>query len=364
MSESPDRAKIRVLVVDDSAVARELLTHVLESDPRIRVVGSAASGNEAVEAVAQKRPDVVTMDYHMPAMNGLDAARKIMETHPVPIIIVSASSAAAQVASAHAFLDAGALAVLEKPVGPSHRRYRASAKELVDTVKWVSEVRVVKRWPKRGAHVVPAAALPAAGAAQSAQRPFDVIAIGASTGGPFVLKTILSDLPKDFTVPILVVQHIATGFTQGLVDWLAQSSGFDVRVARSGDPVLATRAYVAPDGVHMTLSHDGRIVLSAAPPENGHRPSVSCLFRSVAKHAGGRAVGVLLTGMGKDGADGLKLMKETGAITIAQDQQTSVVHGMPGEAIGLGAATHVLAADAIAEALRNAAARTAMEKQK
>jgi two-component system chemotaxis response regulator CheB len=178
-----------------------------------------------------------------------------------------------------------------------------------------------------------------------------IVAVGASTGGPVVLKAILCALPKNFPAPVLIVQHIATGFTEGLADWLAQSSGVPVHVAAPGEALLPGHVYVAPDGLHMQLAPDGRIALSADPPFNGHRPSVSHLFRSVAAALGRNAAGVLLTGMGRDGAEELKLMKDAGAVTIAQSADSCVVPGMPGEAIRLGAATHVLSPERIAETL-------------
>jgi len=341
---------IRVLVVEDSPVVREFLVHLLGSDPEIDVIGTAANGERAVEAAQHQRPDVITMDIHMPEMNGLDATRRIMETHPTPIVIVSGSSAREEVTSAFRLLEAGAVAVVEKPRGPGHPDHETAARELVQTVKLMSEVKVVRRWPKKGNRMFSPPARPAADLAPI-RAEVKLVAIGASTGGPIALKTILSGLPKAFPVPILMVQHIATGFTQGFVEWLAQSSGFAIHVATHGDYLLPGHVYVAPDGFHMKLESSGRIALSSDRPENGHRPSVSHLFRSVATVFGRNAVGVLLTGMGKDGAEELKLMKEKGAVTIAQDQESSIVHGMPGEAISLDAATHVLSPDRIAEAL-------------
>jgi len=354
MSEGRAQARIRVLVVDDSPVVRELLVYLLGADPRIQVVGTAGNGEEALEAVKHKKPDVVTMDYHMPKMNGLEATRKIMETHPVPIVIVSGSSARDEASAAFRLLEAGAIAVVEKPVGVGHPRHEAAAKELLQTVKLMSEVKVVKRWPRREAGA-PAALLRPAAELAPVQAEIKLVAIGASTGGPIVLKTILAGLPENFPVPILIVQHIAAGFTQGLADWLAQSSGFAVYVASADQSLLPGHAYVAPDGLHMKLAPEGRIVLSAEAPENGHRPSVSTLFRSVATAVGRNAIGVLLTGMGNDGARELRLMKNKGAVTIAQDQETSVVHGMPGEAIKLDAATLVLPPEKIAAVLTSLA---------
>lgn len=342
--------KIRVLVVEDSRVMRELLVHLLSADPGIEVTGFANDGEEALEAVKEKKPDVVTMDFHMPKVNGLDATRRIMESHPTPIVIVSGSSARDEVTSAFRLLEAGALAVVEKPRGPGHPDHEAAVRELVQTVKTMAEVKVVRRWARRE---TPLPSPPSsrnirieAAAAQAR-----LVAIGASTGGPIVLKTILAGLPRDLTVPILIVQHIASGFTEGFVEWLGQASGFAVQVATDAAQPLPGHAYVAPDGLHMKLRHDGAIALSRDAPENGHRPSVSCLFRSVAAVLGRYAVGVLLTGMGKDGAEELKLMRDKGAVTIAQDRDSSVVHGMPGEAVSLEAASYVLSPAEIAAAL-------------
>lgn len=343
-------AKVQVLVVEDSPVMRELLVHIFGADPEIAVIGTAGNGDEAIEAVKRRQPDVITMDVHMPKMNGMDATRKIMETNPVPIIILTGSSVRGEVAATFRALEAGALAVVEKPPGIGHPGHETAVKELVQTVKLMSEVKVVKRWPKRQA-AAPAEPARRAIELAPAQTEIKLVAIGASTGGPIVLKTILSGLPRDFPVPILIVQHIATGFTEGFAEWLAQSTGVAVHVAAHGEPLLRGHAYVAPDGFHLSVEESGRIALSSQEPENGHRPSVSRLFRSVAKVMGRNAIGVLLTGMGKDGAEELKLMKEKGAVTIAQNQETSVVYGMPGEAVNLDAATHVLSPDEIAPAL-------------
>jgi len=343
-------ARVRVLIVEDSPVVRELLEHVLETDPEIRVIGAARDGEEAVEAARRLKPDIITMDFHMPRMNGLDATRRIMETHPAPIVIVSGSSARHEVAQSFRLLEAGALAVVAKPPGPGHPEHAAAARELVQTVRLMAEVRVVRRWPRREA-TLRAAPLRRPVEAALDRPEIRLVAIGASTGGPVALNTILSALPGDFSVPILIVQHIAAGFTEGFVDWLARSSGLPVHVATGGARPLPGHVYVAPDGRHMRLERDGSLALGGEAPENGHRPSVAHLFRSVAAAMGPHAVGVLLTGMGTDGAAELGRMKEQGAITIAQDEGTSVVHGMPGEAISLDAATHVLSPGEIATAL-------------
>ncbi|MBI4462806.1 MAG: chemotaxis-specific protein-glutamate methyltransferase CheB [Acidobacteria bacterium] len=342
----------KVLVVEDSPVLRELLVHILTSDPEIQVVGTASNGKEALEFLQANRPDVITMDIHMPKMDGLEATRRIMETQPRPIVIVSGSSTLGEATIAFRALEAGALAVVQRPRGMADPHYVASAEQLVQTVKLMSEVKVVRRWPRPGREA--AAAVPSAVPPVELKRlpaEVEVICLGASTGGPQVLLTILSGLPKNFPVPLLVVQHMTPGFVQGFVEWLGQSSGFSVQVAAPGEYLRPGRAYVAPDGFHMGVDRTRRIVLSEHEPENGLRPSVSYLFRSVANVYGERAVGVLLTGMGRDGAEELKLMKEKGAVTIGQDEESSVVYGMPAEAVRLEAATYVLSFHRIATAL-------------
>ena len=346
-------ALIKVLIVEDSAVARELLTRVLLGVPGIVIAGCAKDGAEALAMLAACQPDVITMDIHMPGLDGYEVTRQIMETLPVPIIIVSSSYDADDVTQTFRAMEAGAVAAVEKPPGPGAPDHETLARKLTDMVIAMAEVRVVRRWAhartaNRG--VVPA--MPRAGISD-AVNDIQIVAIGASTGGPPVLQTILSALPKPFPAPILSVQHISAGFVQGLAEWLTHSTGLPVAVAGEGDQVAPGRAYLAPDGFHMTIAKGGRISCIADKPEVGLRPAVSCLFRSVAAGYGRNAVGILLTGMGRDGADELKVMRECGAVTIAQDRESSVVHGMPGAAIQIGAAVHVLPPERIAAALRD-----------
>jgi len=271
-----------------------------------------------------------------------------METQPVPIIIVSGSSSAGEVAMTFKAMEAGALAVVARPKGIGHPDYETTAKELIQTVKLMSEIKVVRRWPrlKKATH------LPTPRGEVGETLPaIQVVAIGASTGGPIALQTILSSLPRDFPVPVLIVQHISAGFLEGFVHWLAQSSSLPVHIASEGECLLPGHGYVAPEGLHMVVKTRNRIALSTSEPKDGLRPSVSYLFNSVAQVFGQNAIGALLTGMGKDGALGLKLMKDKGAITIAQDESSSVVYGMPGEAINISAATYVLPLERIAALL-------------
>ena len=350
-SPIPDpRSPIKVLIVEDSPVVCALLSYILSSDPDIQIIGTAKNGEEAVKAVGEKVPDIVTMDINMPKMDGFEATRIIMETTPTPIVIVSASWDPKEVEKTFRAMEAGALAAVRKPVGVAHPDYKDQAKELIRTVKLMSEVKVVRRRPRINKKDI--SVFSPGNLLSPLTMDVKAVAIGASTGGPPVIETILSRLPKDFRVPLLIVQHIAQGFVQGFADWLMNSSGFPVRIAVQGELPLPGCAYIAPDGVHMGMENNGRIVLSKSEHENGLRPAVSYLFRSVTEVLGKNAVGVLLTGMGKDGAKELKIMKEKGAVTIAQDKETSIIFGMPGEAVALGAASHVLPPEGIALLLK------------
>lgn len=349
---------IKVLIVEDSRVVQEFLSHLLSSDPAIRVVGVAGDGEEALQSVRKNRPDVITMDIHMPKLDGFKATSAIMENAPTPIVIVSGSSGAREAASIFRAMEAGALAVVLRPPGIGHPDHEAAAGELIRTVKLMSEIKVVRRVRRAAKERAP---LPAVRSdVQAAGADMQAVAIGASTGGPPVLQQILSGLPRDFPLPVFVVQHIASGFTKGFAEWLSATSRFPVEVGFHGKRPLPGHCYVAPSGFHMGVVGGGglRIALVDEPPENGLRPSVAHLFRSVAQVFGPRAVGVLLTGMGRDGAEELRVMKDGGAITIAQDKESSVIHGMPGEAIKLGAATWILPPEGIVSLLATLARKT------
>jgi two-component system chemotaxis response regulator CheB len=340
---------IRVLIVEDSAVEQELLTHLLERDPLITVVGVAGDGQTALADVERLLPDVITMDIHMPKLNGFETTRRIMEHTPRPIIIVSGSYNSDDTGKSFDAMEAGALAIVRKPAGPGHPDHLADTRELIRTIKIMSEIKVVRRWP-RLCRAAPLPSLPSLVAGDAA-REFGIVAIGASTGGPAVLRTIFSALPADLSVPLLVVQHMAAGFMENFVSWLTAATGFPAHVAIQGELPLAGHAYFAPDGFHLLVGRDRRLVLSSEPPENCLRPAVGRLFRSVAEMFGSSAVGVLLTGMGRDGADDLKLLRNTGAVTIVQDRESSIIFGMPGEAVKIDAAEYILPPDEITRLL-------------
>jgi two-component system chemotaxis response regulator CheB len=346
---------IKVLIVDDSKVIQEFLAHLLSSDPDIQVVGFADSGLEAIELVKKKKPDVITMDIHMPEMDGYEATRTIMETVPTPIVIVSGSSKTKEVVNTFKLLEAGALAVVIRPPGFEHPQFTASRKELIQTVKLMSEVKVVRRFPRnikgqiKPIHLVQTF--------ENDMKRIQVIAIGASTGGPMAVQIILSRLPEDLPVPVLIVQHIAKGFVKGFMEWLSATSCIKLKIAEDREAIQAGIGYIAPDNFHMGISRGSKIILSDQPPENGLKPSVSFLFRSVAEFFGPNALGVLLTGMGKDGADELKAMKDIGAFTLVQNAESSVVFGMPGEALRIGAADQALSPQQIAEIIAKAGSK-------
>ena len=335
---------IEVLIAEDSKVVREYLQYLLEEDGSVRVVGAVANGREAVEFVQRKRPDVVTMDIHMPVMDGFEATRRIMEEEPVPIVIVSASWDPKEVGNTFRALEAGAVSALEKPRGLGNPENEKLAREFVQMVKLMAEVKVVRRWVKKP---------PPEGKGKGDLAAVELVAIGASTGGPNALQRLLAELPEDFPVPIAAVQHIAAGFLQGMAGWLRESGNLPVHIATQGERLEPGHVYLAPDNFHMGIVEGPRVELSRAMPEHFLRPSVSYLFRSVAECCAEKAVGILLTGMGRDGAEELARMRESGAITMAQDEESSVVHGMPGEAIKLGGVEYVLPPEEIGRKLAN-----------
>lgn len=337
---------IRVLVAEDSSTARALLVGILRAEPDVRVAGEARNGVEAVEMTKRLRPDVVTMDVRMPGMDGFEATRRIMVEAPTPIVIVSASLDVRDVeVSLHA-LRAGALAVLPKPEGPGSPGFETTGREFVRMVKAMSQVKVVRRWPER-----PSSGPGPAGRPDGDGAPIRVVAVAASTGGPAALQRVLSGLPGDFAPPILVVQHIAKGFVQGLAAWLNGASPLRVTIAGEGEPLRASTVYLAPDDRHLAVADRGTVRIEAGEPRGGFRPSANVLFETVGKAYGASAVGVVLTGMGQDGVEGLAALRASGGRVLAQDEATSVVYGMPRAAVEAGLAGAVLPLDAIAPRL-------------
>lgn len=335
---------IRVVVAEDSPTVRELLVSILESEEDIRVVGQARNGREAVDLALRLRPDLITMDVQMPVLDGLEATKEIMVGAPTPILIVSSRAVSpSQVELSLDALKAGALMVVPTPVSPLSEGFDHQRAQLVSMVRAMSQVKVVRRWSGRTSAPPPAP--------RGAKEPVRLVAIGASTGGPAAVQQILSALPRDFPVPIVLVQHIAAEFATGLAQWLASSCRLRVRIAEQGERMEARTAYLSPDHRHLGVRRDGTIALSAAAPIGGFRPSATALFASVARAYGPRAAAVILTGMGRDGVDGLRLVHESGGLVIAQDEATSVVYGMPREAVIAGVVNEVLPLQEIAPRL-------------
>jgi two-component system chemotaxis response regulator CheB len=340
---------IKVLVVDDSATFREFLKRTLNSDPEIMVTATACGGEESIAAVKRNPPDVVTMDINMPGMNGFEATRRIMELRPVPIVIVRGNRNTKVSETVSQALEAGALTVVTRPTGVRHLDHKPTVDEFIKTVKTVSKLKLRHRPPKINLPVRTdsTASLFQPEIVINPKVEVTLVAIGASTGGPVVIRDILSELPRDFAVPILIVQHMSAGSAASFAEWLSHSTGMPVRLARPHERPRAGHVYIAPDSHHLGIDSEGYIKLSTNPPENGIRPSVAHLFRSAAINLGPKAIGVLLTGMGSDGSEELKYMQSSGAVTIAQDKESSAVHGMPGVAVNMNAANYVLPASKI-----------------
>lgn len=340
---------IKVLVVEDSPTVQELMKHILTSDKEIEVVGIANNGIEALKFLETLKPDVITMDISMPYMNGFEATKRIMETTPVPIIMVTALFDSIDVEKTFQAIQAGAVSIIEKPISLRHPNYENVCKNIVENVKLMSEIKVVKRKSYAAVNLnkftSPETVL------KNDFTDKKVVAIGVSTGGPPILKTIFSHLTREINVPILVVQHITPGFIDGLVSWLRLETKIPIHIAEEGENILPGHIYFAPDDYHMEITYNDKIILNKKEKINGLRPTVSHLFASMANIYGKNSVGILLSGMGRDGVDELKLLRENGAITIAQDKESSVVFGMPGEAVKINAAMHVLSPEKIAEFL-------------
>jgi two-component system chemotaxis response regulator CheB len=371
---------IKVLVVEDSLTMQSMLVEILSSDPGIKVVGTANNGKEAISQANALKPDVITMDIRMPIMDGFEATRRIMHECPTRIIVVSASIDSPDLNISFNAIKAGALEIVEKPRGNAEN-FESIRERLVNLVKVMSEVKVVRR----RAHAAPSAAgssstMPALGAAGPARalsgiipavkdpstqplphpanvsgmRPASatgifsrvstpaILAIGSSTGGPAALSVMFKGLPKTLPVPVVVVQHISKGFTRGLVDWLQTECALPIKIAQQDERIFPGEIYFAPDNQHLVLHRRGLLGLTQSAPVSFVRPSVTVLFESVAKHYSNQAIAVILTGMGDDGATGIRTIRDAGGTTLGQDEASCVVYGMPKAAAELGGLSHVV----------------------
>lgn len=337
---------IRVLVVDDSLLVRELLANILQKVPGMTVVGTARDGVEAFEMTEKLKPNVITMDIEMPNMDGLQAIELIMAYQPTPILVVTGANIRDGKDITFKVLELGALDLMEKPTHAWGDELRAKERELVEKISLLSKVKVIR-------HVKGKAKARKPKPAPSVQKDEVIpVAIASSTGGPNALMTILSDLTDDSRAGIVAVQHMSPGFLRGLTEWLDSSCSLRVKEAKKGDRVIPNSVFVAPSGLHMVVEKDGIIRLTDDPPFRGHRPSGNVLLKSVAESFGPLAIGIILTGMGDDGALGIKAIKDHGGTTIAQDEGSSVVFGMPKAAIDLGVVDKVLPLDKISNELK------------
>jgi two-component system chemotaxis response regulator CheB len=339
-------APVRVLIVDDSALVRQVLSRLLATDPGIEVVGTAPDPVAAERKLAALAPDVLTLDVEMPRMDGLAFLERLMRVRPMPVVMVSSLTHAGCEATLRA-LELGAVDVVAKPRVDVRERLEELAGELVEKVKAAAAARVR---PRRS---TPDGIRPASSSAPAYRPTEAIVVIGASTGGTEALREVLVALPPN-APGIVIVQHMPEGFTAAFARRLDALAAVRVAEAADGDRVLPGHVLLAPGNHHLRLIRDGAAVRAAVvdgPPVNQHRPSVDVLFESAATVLGPSAVGVLLTGMGRDGAQGLLALRRAGARTIAQDESTSVVWGMPREAIALGAAERVLPIDRVAGAI-------------
>jgi two-component system chemotaxis response regulator CheB len=348
-------SKIKVLIVDDSAVVRQTLSQIISSDPHLEVIGTATDPYFAAKKIADELPDVITLDVEMPRMDGLTFLKKIMTQHPIPVVIISSLTENGTETAMKA-LELGAVDIITKPQVNTKVFFEESRIRICDAVKAAAQARISRKRivpetytvePKYSADAI----LPPSGTNMSMIKTTEyVIAVGASTGGTEALTTFLQAMPLD-TPGIVIVQHMPEKFTTSFAARLNQICKITVKEAESGDSVIRGRALIAPGNFHMLLKRSGAryyVEIKEGPLVNRHRPSVDVLFRSTARYAGANAVGVIMTGMGDDGARGLLEMKQAGAKTVAQDEKSCVVFGMPKEAIKLGGVDKILSLDAIA----------------
>lgn len=331
---------VRVLITDDSPVVAEILRKIFSSDPEVAVVGWARNGSQAVEMTGRLRPDVVTMDIMMPVMDGLEATKVIMREFPTSVIVISSSVNKEDLKLSFDIINAGALDVMEKPRAESAQFYDGIGEELIRRVKIVSRVRPFRRIstnsPVKEKPIMTPMPMKDIG---------KIVVIGASTGGPQAIMSILKGLPENLPVPMVAVQHISPGFIGGFVDWLNRECAVRAVVAKDGENPKPGYIYFPSDDCHLGLGQNGSLRLGRSLPVNGHRPSIDHLMRTAAFSYGANAIGVLLTGMGCDGVEGMKAIKQAGGKTLAQDEASSVIFGMPKEAIAAGAVDKVAGID-------------------
>jgi two-component system chemotaxis response regulator CheB len=337
-------SKIKVLIVDDSAVIRQALSQLLGNDNELEVIGTAADPYIAVTKITQELPDVITLDVEMPRMDGITFLRKIMSQHPIPVVIIS-SLTAKGTETAILAMEYGAISVIKKP-NLYQDLNNETTRSIIDSIKGAARARVKRRSP----HHAPLQTLSRIKTESMVQTTDKVIAVGASTGGTEAILEFLQAMPID-CYGIVIVQHMPEVFTRAFADRLNSICRITVKEASDGDSIIRGRALIAPGNRHMEVKRSGAryyVALHDEPPVNRHRPSVDVLFNSVAKYAGKNTIGVIMTGMGADGAAGMLAMHQAGAYTVAQDENSCVVFGMPKEAIKSGGVSKILPLNLIA----------------
>lgn len=349
---------MRVLIVDDSVVTRLLLRAVFEGEGY--QVHEASSGEQALKVLLGYTPDIVTMDVHMPGMDGYETTERILEQYALPVVVLTASANPYASATAMRALEAGALAVLEKPSGPDAPDFNESKDELLRTLRSLAQVKMVRRQRKADGERTKQQTVPQL-ISQTVKASPQLIAIASSAGGPLALKALLQTLVPPHPWALVLVQHIAAGFLLSFRDWLATLSALPVAIAENGQALAPGVIYLAPDGVHLGFSPNRRVALHDGPPEEHIRPSANYLFRSVAKQFGKQAIGIQLSGMGRDGAQGIAELYRAGALTIVQEPGSAVIDSMPLAAIGLQAARQVLTPEGIALLLNVIAVQVASQ---
>ena len=344
----PARSTVRVILVDDSPVAIVVLKRILASAPDIEVVGTAANGEEGLKLVSKLAPDVICTDLHMPVMDGLEFTRAVMHMRPTPILVISISVSEDKTSNIFNLLQAGAVDVLAKPTDGMRESDKRLAKELMRKIRVLSGIVMFSRHSERFKPESSRAAI------QQSREGSRIIAIGSSTGGPQALATLLPTLPADFQLPIICVQHITHGFLPGMIDWLNKGSKLQIVQAMEGESPRPGHVYFSREDAHLVINGSGKF---AYLDHSGHGicPSVDITMISVADYYGHYAIGVLLTGMGDDGAQGMLNISRAGGLTIAQDEASCIVFGMPRQAIEMGAAQHILSLEGIASMLHDIA---------
>jgi len=335
---------LRVVIADDSTIALRVLSGMLDSQPDIRVVARAQDGVEALEAVRTQAPDVLCTDLHMPNMDGLELTRKVMSSCPCPILVISVSVQDDDRTNVFQLIHAGAVDVFPKPRGGLSSADRRFAEDLAQRVRTVARVDVFRR---QGATPTPRPSALRRSARSTPLRRPHVIAIGASTGGVQAMEEIVRLLPGSFSIPVLYIQHISEGFQSSLISWLNGRGPITVKEASAGALPLPGHVYLPADRHHLTIDGIGHLQIPLTPPHNGHRPSIDVTFESVADYYGPTAMGILLTGMGRDGATGLRAMRDAGGYTVVQDPAEAIVSGMPRAALDMNAADDALPLEGI-----------------